>query len=409
MRRSDGGDVEVIVVGMDVGREQHLFHVINQEKKALEAGILPNASWAFKAWFIHIEETFGEEVVLALETRNGLATPLDQLAEQRGWKVVAIPPDAVKTYRETVLRVHSKTDANDAMVLAYLALDLAGRRQAGSFPRRKLLRATRLREHLVRDQTRLKNRLRKGIASYWPEVTQQDVFYRLDLDYVLLLLEHAPDPARIAALGPAGLLKFFRKHRSRVSSNTVEKIVALARQNSVTAEEKAVVLEEVRIYARRLRELVKDIRRVETIMDRLAADDGEVQTLATVRGVSLTQASTFVAEIQNLANFQSEAKLASYAGFALKRHQSGTTVNTCRPQVRANQHLKRVVFLMADTMRLNNERAKQYYARKIGEGKTHRQALRALGRHLIRMFYAMLKTGRPYAPGGPLKEQVSPS
>jgi len=40
--------------------------------------------------------------------------------------------------------------------------------------------------------------------------------------------------------------------------------------------------------------------------------------------------------------------------------------------------------------------SKAYYDKKRTEGKTHHQALRALGRHLVRVIWSMLKNGRDY-------------
>ena len=38
-----------------------------------------------------------------------------------------------------------------------------------------------------------------------------------------------------------------------------------------------------------------------------------------------------------------------------------------------------------------------YYDKKRAEGKKHNQAVRALGRHLIRVIWALVKSGRKYA------------
>jgi hypothetical protein len=40
--------------------------------------------------------------------------------------------------------------------------------------------------------------------------------------------------------------------------------------------------------------------------------------------------------------------------------------------------------------------SQQYYEKKRGEGKKHNQAIRALGRHLCRIIYKMLKEQRAY-------------
>lgn len=40
--------------------------------------------------------------------------------------------------------------------------------------------------------------------------------------------------------------------------------------------------------------------------------------------------------------------------------------------------------------------SKRYYDKTRAEGKKHNQAIRALGRHLCRVIFAMLKQGREY-------------
>ena len=40
--------------------------------------------------------------------------------------------------------------------------------------------------------------------------------------------------------------------------------------------------------------------------------------------------------------------------------------------------------------------SQRYYAKKRSEGKKHNQAIRALGRHLCRIIYKMLKDQREY-------------
>ena len=46
-----------------------------------------------------------------------------------------------------------------------------------------------------------------------------------------------------------------------------------------------------------------------------------------------------------------------------------------------------------------------YYDRKRAEGKTHNQAIRALGRHMVRVIWAMLRDHRDYK----IREEVHPA
>jgi len=40
--------------------------------------------------------------------------------------------------------------------------------------------------------------------------------------------------------------------------------------------------------------------------------------------------------------------------------------------------------------------SRAFYDKKRGEGKSHNQALRALGRHMVRVIWCMLRDGRDY-------------
>lgn len=389
----------MIYIGLDIGREAHRYCILDADKKVLDKGVLPNASWAFEAWSRHVEDRDGD-IVVGLETLGGLSSPLDQFLEKRGWRLHQVPPEAAKTFRETVLRIHNKTDETDALAIATLLVDrMRAAAPEAKQPRRQLRAATRWREGLVRVHTRVCNGLRRTIASYWPEVTQEgSPFYRLDLKYIMLLFEKVPDPAVIAARGSESMVRFFRDNRSNVPVKTVEAIVQLARQNMFSSEEKPILLRQAQMLARELRQIDENVAEVERVIEKLAKSDLQVQQLVAVRGVSLIQAATFLAEMQDIDNFRSEAHLASYSGHGLRRIQTGTSKDTKGIQWRANRHLKRCMYLIADGMRANDLRTREYFDKKIRDGKTHRQALRCVGRQVIRMFFSMLKKGRVYDP-----------
>lgn len=90
--------------------------------------------------------------------------------------------------------------------------------------------------------------------------------------------------------------------------------------------------------------------------------------IATVPGFGLICAAELAGEIGTLERFASEAGLALYVGVAAMRHAE----------------------------RVAQSRA--YYEEKRQEGKTHNQAVRALGRQLVRVLWAMLRHGHDYRP-----------
>ena len=54
------------------------------------------------------------------------------------------------------------------------------------------------------------------------------------------------------------------------------------------------------------------------------------------------------------------------------------------------------MMVAVDHHRRNVEESKRYYQKKRAEGKKHNQAIRALGRHLCRVIFKMLRDGKTY-------------
>jgi len=386
----------MISIGLDLGREAHQFHII-EGKRTLETGVISNASWAVEPWVLHVEATYGTGVQLAIESVNGLATPLDQFVEERGWRVLQIPPSTVKSYRENVMGQQNKTDATDAYALAALANDAGERFQSRKQPRRALRRLTRQRQALIKEQTQTINRLRCALAAAWPEATEALV-PDLTAAYILTILERHPDPAEIASLGVQGLRLVLRSGPKScgtgVTNARLQSLVDLAASNTIAPAEKRVILAEVRFLVRRVRHLVDDLRELESIMAEAIAGDKEAARIDQLAGISTVAAATFMGEVQDIQNFESERKLASYAGLGLVRRQTGKTLNRNRAQMRSNRQLKLCIHNMALGRLFHHAESKEYYNRKRSEGKNHKQALRALARHLLRLLYRTLQPPR---------------
>jgi len=61
-----------------------------------------------------------------------------------------------------------------------------------------------------------------------------------------------------------------------------------------------------------------------------------------------------------------------------------------------NKHAKRAMMTGVDRHRKQVAASQRYYEKKRNEGKSHNQAIRALGRHLCRVIFQMLKHNRDY-------------
>ena len=98
--------------------------------------------------------------------------------------------------------------------------------------------------------------------------------------------------------------------------------------------------------------------------------------------------------------FSTDAQLASYAGVAPLDASSGRQQRH-RLNRTGNRQLNRALYTIALTQVRIHPPAREYMARRIAEGKTRREAMRALKRHLIRTIYRVLGGSRrsPRPPG----------
>jgi hypothetical protein len=93
--------------------------------------------------------------------------------------------------------------------------------------------------------------------------------------------------------------------------------------------------------------------------------------------------------------FSKEASLALYLGMSHLDNSSGKYQGTKQAK-HVNTRAKAAMMTAIDRHRKYVPQSQMYYEKKRAEGKTHNQAIRALGRHLCRIIFTMLKEQRAY-------------
>jgi transposase len=106
-------------------------------------------------------------------------------------------------------------------------------------------------------------------------------------------------------------------------------------------------------------------------------------------------AAKLIAEIAGIERFRSPAKLARMAGVAPIPASSGNRTRF-RLDRGGNRQRNAAIHRIAITQMRIHPPARDYINRRIADGKTKREALRCLKRHLIRtIFNTMTPTGAP--------------
>jgi transposase len=269
----------------------------------------------------------------------------------RGERVLRVPTKLMADARRGG-RERGKSDRIDAIAVARAAL----REGLGELPVAQLdgpeldLRLlVDHRERLVGQRVGLNNTLQWHLHDLWPELTL-----------------------------PGGAL-FSVKWSARIARR-------LART------EQTMRVRIARDELRSLRELTQAIKALEDEIAQLVAQIAP--QLLSEPGCGPLTAAKLVGEIAGAARFASDAKLARAAGLAPIPVSSGKT-NRHRLDRGGNRQINAAIHRIAVTRARCHPETRDYIARKRAEGKTTREAIRCLKRHLARRIWRLLQPPLP--------------
>jgi transposase len=252
-------------------------------------------------------------------------------------------------------REREKTDVTDAVAIARVVLRDADRlprlQPDGAAYQCRLL--SEHRDNLIHERTRLLNQLYAHLAQQMP--MNRPLFRCRNHRTLLAALATAPLPAAPLAAT-----------RTRV----IRQLAALIREVDVAVADLTAQL--------------------------VALAPRVAPTLLRIPGCAALTATKLLGEAGAVGRFASPARFAAYAGAAPLEASSGDR-RRHRLSRRGNRQLNCALHTIAVTQRRWHPIGRAYIARKLSEGKSRREALRCLKRHLANVVYRALKTDQELA------------
>src|SRR5215216_1157129 len=352
----------MIVLGADTHKRSHTIAAVSAATGELigEQTVQVGAK-GFAALLVWARGLDGGRV-WALEDCRHVAGSLERFLIARGERVLRVATKLMADSRRTA-RTRGKSDSIDSIAVARAALRegldaLPAAHLEG--PELDLRLLVDHRERLVGQRVALNNTLQWHLHDIWPEL-------RLP-----------------------GSALFYGNWGPRVARR-------LARA------EQTMRVRIARDELRRIRELSQTIKALEAEIAGLVAQIA-LQLLCEPGLGSLT-AAKLVGEIAGADRFSSDAKLARAAGVAPIPVSSGKT-NRHRLDRGGNRQINATIHRIAVTRARCHPETRDYIARKTAEGKTHREAIRCLKRHLARRIWHLLLASHP-VPGTPPSPSIS--
>lgn len=156
----------------------------------------------------------------------------------------------------------------------------------------------------------------------------------------------------------------------------------------------------ITLAAQRLELLDRQLVALDEALHALVNTDQELQQqlklLLTVPGFAFISAVTILAETAGFSRLSTGAEISAAAGMAPSPQQSGSKTGRGSISKTGNARLRRIAYLSALGAAKSNSRLRTFYEQLKARGKPPKVALTALGRKLLCIGLAVVKSGTPY-------------
>jgi transposase len=387
-----------IRVSVDVGCHRHSVAIGLPSGGVLDEFEIEHHPEGFESFFDRIDKHrkhYGGSVSVAMEGYNGWARPLDTLVRSHGYRLFNINNLKLARFKE-IFPAAAKSDRIDArkgLELFQLCDHLPRARgvlqEVAATPAENdtLKRLTRRRRSLVDEKSRVLSRLQGDLQAVCLGLLS--ITNDAENVWFLNFLCHGDDLKKLVRLHRKTVLSIRAVGRKYAAN------IGVWQKQSCFSHEVDFVGPMIIEDARRVLELRAAIKALEEQCETFAGKSQIATLIDTIPGFGLVCSSELAGEIGTVDRFATEASLAVYLGMANLENSSGNLRGSKRPK-HVNTHARAAMMVGVDRHRKKIPQSQQFYEKKRAQGKKHNQAVRALGRHLCRVIFRMLKQGRQY-------------
>ena len=408
----------MIYVGIDVAKDKHDCFAMNSDGEILiERMTIQNNFDGFNSLFNSISqfnESF-ENIKVGLEATGHYSNNILNFLASKGFNVYVINPLQTNLYRKGQSLRKTKTDKLDARFIATMLItDNLKPYSNLSYHISELKSLVRHRFRLIEERSKFKVSLSRLITIIFPELekivwstSQNSVLYLLIIfpelekivwstsqNSVLYLLNELPSIKDISECNLKHLTNILEKYsKGKYSRDKAIEIRELAKNSIGTIShslsfELKQVIQTILFLQSQINEIDKELR---SLIEELHSP------LMTIPGISYVIAAYILAEIGDINNFDSSAKLQAFAGLDPSTYQSGKFIATHATMVkRGSKYLRWALLTATRLVCMRDKTFNDYKNKKIAEGKHYFVALSHTSKKLIRVIYYLLKTNNSY-------------
>ena len=389
----------MICVGIDVAKDKHDCFILSSEGEVLaDVFTILNNAEGFDTLLQTIRRCTRPEdkIKVGLEATGHYSYNILGFLLDCGLPTYVINPLHTNLYRKSLTLRKTKTDRIDARTIATMLmsdLDLKSYTDT-SYHNEELKSLTRYRFDKVRERAKLKVSISRLVCILFPEL--EKFVPSLHMASVYTLLSEFPSAHQIADAH----LTHLKTVLSGASKGHYGKDKAVeirdAARKSIGSRMPAKSLE-LKHTIQLIQELDTEIEEVEkeinSIMDEIHSP------ITTIPGIGTRMGAMILAEVGDFQNFASADKILAYAGMSPSTYQSGQLTNSySHMEKRGSRYLRYAIFNATKYVCHWDPTFAAYLAKKRAEGKHYNVAISHAAKKLVRLIYAMERSGQPYRP-----------
>ena len=387
----------MIYVGIDVAKDKHDCFITNSDGEVLfQVFTIQNNRDGFDNLFARIQSTFTDvsNVKVGLEATGHYSYNLLGYLINKGLTTYVINPLHTNLYRKSLSLRKTKTDKVDARTIAMMLMSDVNLKPYSdtSYHNEELKSLTRYRFAKVQERAQLKQSVSRLITIPFPEL--EKLVPSLHIASVYALLSELPSADRIASCHLTHLTKLL-ENASRGRYNREKAIeIRNAARVSIGSNMPAKSLE-LKHTLRLIGELDSEILEIESEIKRIVEQISS--PILTIPGIGYRMGAMILAEIGDFSRFDSPDKILAYAGVSPSTYQTGKLESSySHMEKRGSRYLRFALINATKYVCHWDETFGAYLRKKISEGKHYNVAITHATKKLVRLIFAMVKSGKPY-------------
>jgi transposase len=387
----------MICIGIDVAKDKHDCFIISSEGVVLaDVFTIPNDMTGFNCLLQRIQACSAgqDRIKVGLEATGHYSYNILRFLLDNGLDSFVINPLHTNLYRKSLSLRKTKTDRVDARTIAMMLMsdvDLKPYTDT-AYHNEELKSLTRYRFDKVRERAQLKQSVARLACILFPEL--EKLVPTLHMASVYALLEELPGAHQVASAHLTHLKTVLRDaSKGRYSRDKAIELREAAKA-SIGSRMPAKSLE-LRHTIRLIRELDAEIVEIESAIQHIM--DEIHSPITTIPGIGFRMGAMILAETGDFSRFDSPDKVLAYAGLSPSTYQSGQLVNGyAHMEKRGSKYLRFAIFNATKYVCHWDPTFAAYLAKKRAEGKHYNVAISHAAKKLVRLIYAMEKSGEPY-------------